>query len=162
MLIAAAAGFVGLRGGDAKQASARACPPGFIRAEKDLAERYEHNKRGESERAREAEGADAGGLSSKYCMNVSHPESSEDLSKFGDNLARHAGGDRPGQLRAAIAQKAKLSDDKSVPGADGTWEPLGKGPLVSDDPKYAYNYGDAFGKLSGRISDYAYDSSTLR
>ena len=142
VLIAAGSGFLVLRGGgsDERNASARSCAPGFIRADKDMAER----------------------AGSKPCVNINHPESVEDLDKFGDSLSRRAGGERPGQVRAALAQKAKLSDAAGVDGANGTWQPLGKGPLLADDPKYPYTYGDGFGKLAGRISDYAYDPNTNR
>ena len=68
----------------------------------------------------------------------------------------------PASCGAALRQKAHLADSSSIDGANGTWQPLGKGPLVANDPAYPYTYGDAFGVLAGRISDYAYDASTNR
>jgi hypothetical protein len=132
-------------GGGTGTASAKRCAPGYIKAEPELAAR----KFGERNAHR-------------ACMNINHPEMPEDLAKFGDVLARRAGGERPGQIRAALRQKARIADDPSVDGASGTWQPLGKGPLVANDQKYPYTYGDAFGVLAGRISDYAYDAGTNR
>lgn len=89
-------------------------------------------------------------------------ETQQDLDKFGANMAMRSGGERPGQIRAALRQKAHLSDDPKVSGANGTWQPLGKGPLVTNDPTYQATYGDSFGFIAGRISDYTYDASTNR
>jgi hypothetical protein len=169
-LIAAGA-VVALRaaGGDQKVARAK-CAPGFVPAEQDIAERYERSlekgKVGEAEGKREREREEAGGSgvkhSAKYCMNINHPEMPEDIAKFGEAAGLRMGGDRPGQLRAALRQKAKISDSTTISGANGTWSPLGQGPLVANDPAYPFTYGDAFGVLAGRISDYAYDATTGR
>ncbi|MEA2492732.1 MAG: hypothetical protein QOJ29_643, partial [Thermoleophilaceae bacterium] len=146
LIAISALGVAALRSGDdAKRIASVGCPSGYMRAERELAER----KFGE----RNAD---------KACMKVNHPELPDDLTKFADNLARRAGGERPGQIRAALRQKAHLANAKNINGANGTWQPLGKGPLIADDPKYPFTYGDAFGKLAGRISDYAYDAKTNR
>jgi hypothetical protein len=121
------------------------CPPGYVRAERELAAR----RFGEENAA-------------KACMRVNHPEMPGDIMKFKENAALRFGGERPGQMRAALRQKAHMADDPSVAGANGTWQPLGKGPLRADDPAYPYTYGDGFGVLAGRISDYAYDPGTNR
>lgn len=156
-IVVAAAAFFTLRasGGGTDVATAR-CAPGYIPAEQDLVERYARGTTGETDKT------DGGSSSSKYCMKINHPEMADDLDRFGDELSRRAGGERPGQIRAALRQKAHLADSTTIQGANGTWQPLGKGPLIADDPKYPYTYGDAFGKLAGRISDYAYDASTNR
>lgn len=120
------------------------CAPGYVRADEDIAERF---------------GKDEG---KQWCMNINHPEMPEDIEKFGEAAGLRFGGERPGQLRAATRQKARLADSTTIDGASGTWQPLGKGPLVANDPNYPYTYGDAFGVLGGRISDYAYDAHTKR
>jgi hypothetical protein len=146
------------------------CAPGFIPAEQDIAERYERSKerkgadREETEREREREQAGGAGIahSAKYCISINHPEMPEDITKFGEAAGLRFGGERPGQLRAATRQRARLADSATIDGANGTWQPLGKGPLVANDPAYPFTYGDAFGVLAGRISDYAYDAATNR
>jgi hypothetical protein len=168
--LALAAAFIGLRSLSSGTEVAKAkCPAGYVRAEQDIAERYERSKerkavgREEAEREREREQA-GGGIrhSSKYCMRINHPEMPEDIERFGEAAGLRFGGERPGQLRAAMRQKARLADSSTISGANGTWQPLGKGPLVANDQNYPYTYGDAFGVLAGRISDYAYDPGTGR
>ena len=168
-LAALAAAFFGFRAARGTEVAKAKCAPGFVPAEQDIAERYERSKerkavdREEAEREREREAAGSGiQHSKKYCMNINHPEMPEDIAKFGEAAGLRMGGERPGQLRAALRQKAHLADSSSIDGANGTWQPLGKGPLVANDPAYPYTYGDAFGVLAGRISDYAYDASTNR
>ena len=39
---------------------------------------------------------------------------------------------------------------------------MGVGPLHADDPNYESTFGDGFGELAGRISDYAYDAAHNR
>ena len=171
--LALAAAFAGIRAASDGAKVARAkCPAGFVPAEQDIAERYERSKeakKGEGEARREAarereREAAGGGVthSARYCMNINHPEMPEDIAKFGEAAGLRMGGERPGQVRAALRQKARLADSNSISGANGTWQPLGKGPLVANDPAYPFTYGDAFGVLAGRISDYAYDAGTGR
>ncbi|MFL5896609.1 MAG: hypothetical protein ACJ76Z_16040 [Thermoleophilaceae bacterium] len=143
LALAAALIAVGATGG--RHAAKATCPAGYVRAERELAARTFGERN-----------------ASKACMRVDHPELPGDVAKFSENAGLRFGGERPGQLRVALRQRARLSDDKSVSGANGTWQPLGKGPLVANDPNYPYTYGDAFGLLAGRISDYAYDASTNR
>ncbi len=151
------------------------CPHGYMPAEKDIAERYERSKeqKREAGKGKEADKGEGGekdqeeegstvNHSSKYCEKVNHPEMPDDIEKFGEAAGLRFGGERPGQQRAALRQKAHLSDSTTIPGANGTWQPLGKGPLVANDPNYPYTYGDGFGVLGGRISDYAYDPNTDR
>jgi hypothetical protein len=168
------------------------CAPGFIRADKEEAggrvheaareaarerakeERGEEEERereaGMSEKEREAEHARERFIEKAFeserwsnkCINISHPEQPEDIARFGEAASLRFGGERPGAVRTALRQKAHLADDPSVDGANGTWQPLGKGPLIADDPKYPFTYGDAYGALAGRLSDYAYDAGTNR
>ncbi|HEV3228989.1 MAG TPA: hypothetical protein VGY97_05910 [Solirubrobacteraceae bacterium] len=92
------------------------------------------------------------------CLSVTHPESSADLARFSQALALRSGADSPRAYRAALHQRARLAQSSaSVPGTGGTWTPVGKTPLLANDPSYADTFGDGFGELSGRISDYTYD-----
>ncbi|HEX4733504.1 MAG TPA: hypothetical protein VH247_03745 [Thermoleophilaceae bacterium] len=151
--LALAAALIAVRAAtDSTQVAKARCPSGYVRAEKDIAER---------EREREASGSGVA-HSDKYCMKINHPEMPEDIAKFGEAAGLRFGGERPGQLRAAMRQKARLADSSTISGANGTWSPLGKGPLIANDPAYPFTYGDAFGVLSGRISDYAFDGGTGR
>lgn len=144
-LVLTAGAFALLRESGPAAVARATCPSGYVRAERDLAER----KFGEARAA-------------QACMKVSHPEMPDDIEKFGEAAALRFGGDRPGQQRAALRQKAKLADSTSIDGANGTWQPLGHGPLLANDPNYPYTYGDSYGVLGGRISDYAYDPNTNR
>lgn len=175
LIAAAAAGFYALRGSeDAGKRVAARCPSGFVPAEQEIAERWERahgkgEKRDREEAAREAKRerereASGGGIthSRKWCMNINHPEMPEDIAKFGEAAALRFGGERPGQIRKALRQKARMSDSTTIAGANGTWQPLGRGPLVANDPAYPSTYGEAFGVLAGRISDYSFDSGTQR
>jgi hypothetical protein len=152
----------GADGTDAALAKKK-CPAGYIPAERELAARYEQSKAGKTDNDA-GDNEDSGGPahSSKYCENINHPEGSDDVERFGEAAAMRFGGDRPGQERAALRQKAHISDSDTIPGANGTWSPLGQGPLVANDPTYPFTYGDGFGVLGGRISDYTYDSGTNR
>ena len=147
LIAAAALGAVLLlgHGSPARHLARATCPPGYIKAEREIAAR----KFGERD-------------ASRACISISHPEMPEDVDKFNEAAGRKFGGDSPRAMRAALRQRAHLTDDADVPGANGTWRPLGRGPLVANDPNYPYTYGDAFGVLAGRISDYAYDPNTNR
>ncbi|MEA2483465.1 MAG: hypothetical protein QOC55_1412 [Thermoleophilaceae bacterium] len=168
--LALAAVLIGFRASGGTESAKATCPSGYIPAEKEIADRYaQSQKKGEADKPAESEQqreADQGGggieHSSKYCIKASHPEMPDDIQKFGEAAGLRMGGEAPGQQRAAIRQKAHLADSTSISGANGTWQPLGQGPLVANDPAYPYTYGDGFGVLGGRISDYAYDASTNR
>lgn len=145
LALGAAATFALTRSDSGQTATAKkGCPSGYIKADHE-----------------EAEMAGAGEKKGA-CLNIDHPELPEDIAKFGEAAALRFGGERPGQMRTALRQKAHLADDPNVSGANGTWQALGKGPLISNDPTYPSTYGGAYGKLAGRISDYAYDTGTNR
>jgi hypothetical protein len=82
------------------------------------------------------------------------------LAQFAGVQATHAGADSAAAMRAAVNQKAALSAGAAVSGTNGTWSPLGVGPLISDDPTYTATYGSGFADLSGRITDFAYSPTT--
>jgi hypothetical protein len=100
------------------------------------------------------EGGDAGGA----CAIRNHPETFADLQTATNALGQRVAADSPADAAAAARQGARLARRSSGAGQRrARWKPVGKGPLHADDPAYQSTYGDGFGALSGRISDYAYD-----
>jgi photosystem II stability/assembly factor-like uncharacterized protein len=88
------------------------------------------------------------------------PETYADLADASNAVAQRVAADSTADYAAAARERSRLADSNAapVPGANGSWRPLGRGPLHADDPNYPSTYGDGFAKLSGRVSDYAYDS----
>jgi hypothetical protein len=132
---------------------------------------------GEAERERERErkqggkGADrgeAGDYESHFrgkCAPVAHPESSRDLAKFNEYAATRQGADSPQAFSRAVRQRDRLAEaagSAGVPGTGGTWTAYGKGPLIGDDPTYPTTLGDGFGKIGGRVNEFAYAPSTKK
>src|SRR3954468_6247058 len=56
------------------------------------------------------------------------------LAQFAGVQATRMGADSAAGLRAGINAKAALAAGPTVAGTNGTWQPLGVGPLISDDP----------------------------
>jgi hypothetical protein len=80
------------------------------------------------------------------------------------SIARQAT-DAPGQLGVALKQRAQLAAEAStstIPGTNGTWAQYGHGPMIGDDPTYQATVGDGFGKIEGRINDFAYSPQTKK
>src|SRR4051812_2949296 len=99
------------------------------------------------------------------CAPVGHPESNRDLAKFNEEAAERQGSDTPEQFAKALKQRDKLAAQAAaanIPGTKGNWSPYGKGPLIGDDPTYPTTLGDGFGKIGGRVSDFAYVASTKK
>jgi photosystem II stability/assembly factor-like uncharacterized protein len=87
-------------------------------------------------------------------------ESPRETLAMNDAIASRYGEPAPGELQRGLAQKRRLSVKAhmaSTPGAEGRWTPYGNTPLIDDDPTYPAANGDGFGKLGGRVSDFAYD-----
>jgi hypothetical protein len=82
------------------------------------------------------------------------------LAQFAGVQATHMGADSATALRAGINAKSALAAGPAVAGTNGSWKPLGVGPLISDDPNYTATYGSGFADLSGRITDFAYSPTT--
>ena len=87
------------------------------------------------------------------------PETFADLADANNAVAQRVGADSTVDYEAAARQHARMvaAGPSGVSGANGTWRPVGRGPLHADDPNYASTYGDGFAELGGRVSDYAYD-----
>ncbi len=94
------------------------------------------------------------------CALRSAPETYADLADASNAVAQRVAADSTADYAAAARERSRLAEASAapVPGANGVWRPVGRGPLRADDPNYPSTYGDGFAKLSGRVSDYAYDS----
>jgi photosystem II stability/assembly factor-like uncharacterized protein len=123
----------------------------------------------EAERERErGKRGEAGDYESHFkgkCAPVGHPESNRDLAKFNEAASTRQGSDSPREFAKALRQRDRLAAGAAaanIPGTDGKWTPYGKGPLIGDDPTYPTTLGDGFGKINGRVSDFAYVDSTKK
>ena len=84
-------------------------------------------------------------------------ESPKELLRSQAARASRAGAESPSELARGLRQKARLAAQNRVapiPGTGGTWTPLGKTPLQFADP-YPAAHGDGFGRVNGRINDFA-------
>ena len=167
----AAAAFAFTRGGDGRR-FAEACPPGYV-TEAQHEARERRALRGakaagdtgtvravEAERERESRdgGAD--------CRRNKAPEAQAELLTVQQESGRRARGGQPaprsGAYPAALRQRERIAAAGSVPGAGGTWEPAGRGPLISDDERYDEVNQLGLADVNGRISDFAFDPATRR
>jgi hypothetical protein len=90
-------------------------------------------------------------------------ESPGELMRANGAIAARLGEPTPGELHAGVAQAARLRAGAAaagVPGSGGSWTPVGTTPLIDDDPTYPAANGDGFGKINGRVSDFAYDPAS--
>jgi hypothetical protein len=90
---------------------------------------------------------------------VRRPEPFEELKAASGALGQRIGADSPADALASarLAQRGARAHGHPVPGTGGRWQPVGSGPLHADDPAFPETYGNGFGELAGRISDYARD-----
>ena len=125
----------------------------------DLKERFQAcvSGEGEGEAAAEPEGENEAEERSGPCGLSHHPESFVELSAINDAVGARVNADSPDDYSAAVRLRQRLEASRPVPGTKGRWKPVGKGPLHADDPTYPDTYGNGFGELAGRISDYAFD-----
>jgi hypothetical protein len=109
----------------------------------------------------ELEGDEVEGGEEAAICGVRKPEPFAELKAATDALGQRVGVDSPADALASARlqrNQAKRARSGHVPGTRGRWTPLGEGPLQADDPNFPATYGEGFGELAGRISDYAYDS----
>jgi hypothetical protein len=96
--------------------------------------------------------SDAGG-----CAVTVHPETYTDLATAASGIASRVAADSTSEYAKSPSIRAAAAKIHGVPGAHGRWKPVGKGPLLANDPAFPDTYGEGFGTLAGRISDYSYD-----
>ena len=97
-------------------------------------------------------------------MSVKHPESllePEIRSRQTDAVrsAPHAK-THPGAFSGALEERAAMP--RSVPGSEGTWRPVGHGPLIANGEDYNSVNGLGLANLMGRIDSLTYDQATKR
>jgi hypothetical protein len=143
----------------AERTAARACPPGFVSGER-LASEALRERRAQVNALRPAVRESDRPLGPSACRSRSAPERIGELLTIQNESGRRARGGQAGVRRgayaAAVRQAARLDS-----AAGGTWEPVGKGPLVADDPRFESVNGLGHAELNGRIADFAYDGSRL-
>src|SRR4051812_23202787 len=178
---AALAAVLLLRGGsDTERTASAACPTGQrVVADNEGAssvliggrvkgEAEREREHGDADRDRDAGKGELGDYESHFkgkCAPVSHPESNRDLARFNEEAAERQGSDPPEEFAKALKQRDKLAAEAAaanIPGTKGKWSPYGKGPLIGDDPTYPTTLGDGFGKINGRVSDFAYVASSKK
>ena len=96
------------------------------------------------------------------CISNKHPEEFFEIAALeASRVSRAAapfGSVARGAFRNALQQRERMiAAAPSVPGAGGTWKPLGKGPLIVDDPRYESVNGLGLSRNSGRIDSLDYD-----
>jgi hypothetical protein len=96
---------------------------------------------------------DAGG-----CAVSVHPESYVDLATAAAGISSRVSADSTAAYAQSPAIRAAAAKVHGVPGTKGKWKPVGRGPLLANDPAYPDTFGEGFGTLSGRVSDYSYDA----
>ncbi len=107
--------------------------------------------------------ADKGEKSEHKGEKAERLDSNEDIAKFTDYASTRQGADTPRQFARAVEQRRRMENSPvRMAGADGQWAPYGHGPLIADDPTYPTTLGDGFGKIEGRINDFAYVPQTKK
>ena len=158
-VLAAAAAGVNI---GTETAAASECPPGFRLV--DVAELMVEQQLGAGD---EGEVKPIGEMLKPMCLNNKRPESFSEISTMQAQRSAQATGGvgraPRGAHRAALAQRAALAAAApNVPGADGTWTPMGKGPLRSDVEGYTQTNGTGLSELNGRIDSLDYDPVNKR
>jgi hypothetical protein len=98
------------------------------------------------------------------CVSLKHPESVLELEIRGRQFdavrsAPH-GRTHPRAFSGALEQRAAMP--RSVNGSEGTWRPVGHGPLISNGPAYNSVNGLGLVNLQGRIDSLTYDPASRR
>jgi hypothetical protein len=145
---------------------AAACPPGTVSAAKSASQRaFERQYAGGSFDDLLAQ-LDATGATSDLCVPVKRPEAAYEI--LGSEAQRNRlvgtpGGVPTGALRSGLAQQARMAAAAStVLGAQGTWEEVGKTPLIADDDTYRSVSGQGLADLAGRVDSLHYDKASGR
>jgi hypothetical protein len=144
------------------------CPPGTIEKSKTAGERAQERKAADPA-FRDLLGSldSASADLATMCTPVREPEPYHELAAMQAERnvlsAGPMGYTPPGAVRAALAGKAAATAAaSSVPGAQGTFTPLGTTPLLSDVEEYPSTNGSGLADLAGRVDSFAYDPVNQR
>lgn len=154
------------RGPGSRTTAAAGCPAGYRAVdERELAAEMRGGTAGrsgevESELERSVEGYRDDGRT--LCLSNKHPEPYGEIAAMQAQRTARAAAPfatvAPGAFRAALAQRsAMIAAAPRVRGSNGVWRPLGKGPLISNDPRFDEVNGLGLAKLAGRIDSLDYD-----
>ncbi|MGH2828250.1 MAG: WD40/YVTN/BNR-like repeat-containing protein [Actinomycetota bacterium] len=150
------------------RATAAKCPPGFQPWDQERSVERELNAPDLSDDfERLLAEMDSEMPSSGVCLSNKHPEEFAEIeAMLGQRVSRAAApfnSVAPGAFQNAVTQTAALEAvSPRVAGAGGTWRPLGRGPLISDDPRYDEVNGLGLSRLAGRIDSLDYDEKRDR
>lgn len=106
-------------------------------------------------------------LEKKYpnpvCIAQKTPESLMEFTAMQQARVEARGAVLPGGLRAAVAKKEQMKSLQSkVSNADGSWAPVGTGPMIGNGADYPEVNGQGFSNLSGRADQFAFDAVNKR
>lgn len=144
------------------------CPPGTVATTKTAGERAAERANADAAFRELIGSLDAASAErATACRPVREPEPFTELSAMQAERnvisAGPLGVTPPGALRAAVAGRSTAAAAApTVPGASGRFTPLGKTPLIGDDPDAASVNGQGLADQAGRIDSYAYDPVNRR
>jgi Ca2+-binding RTX toxin-like protein len=145
------------------EASASECPPGFRATtyEELVAEATGREEAGTVEAAEASRGT------ARYCLNEKHPESFFEMEAMANERAAQMyapwNGVDGGAYPAALREREQIiASAPNVRGANSTWLPYGRGPLISNDARFPNVNGNGFVELAGRVDSLTYDDENDR
>ncbi|MGH2686586.1 MAG: hypothetical protein ACRDJP_14065 [Actinomycetota bacterium] len=146
----------------------RPCPPGYLRiSAEELFAEFGGAAAGVAESAA-LESGEAAGVHA-YCLNQKHPETFAELEGLRNEMAARTyapwNGVSPEAYPAAIQEREAMERRSRAPGVYGSssfFLPYGRGPLISNDPRYPNVENNGFVKLSGRVDSLDYDAANNR
>ncbi len=148
----------------ATAAPSLSCPRGTVEKSKTAGERAAERKAAPAEVQDLLAGLDAASADRiSRCVPVREPERFSELAAMARERSIISAGPLgytpAGAMRQALVGKQNaLAAAATVPGARGTFTPLGTTPLLSDVDGYDSTNGSGLADLSGRIDSYAYDA----
>ena len=114
-------------------------------------------------------GARGEGGVAAYCLNQKHPEAFAELEGLRQEMAARTyapwTGVSPEAYPSAIREREAMERQGAAPGVYGSssfFLPYGRGPLISNDPRYPNVNGNGFVELSGRVDSLDYDPASGR
>src|SRR4051794_39355988 len=140
-------------------AVARACPPGFVSGS-EQASAAVRERRAEVNGSRVRPSAPENETPAG-CRRTSAPERVSDLTAAQTDSGRRARGGQ-GELKSGAYAAAVRQADALSAAVGPAWQPVGTGPLLANDARFAEVKGEGLAKLNGRVGDLAYDAAGNR